>query len=77
MKKILLLLLISSVVNAEASNLTADDVFALAEANAFLTICYESPVYESLSNEKAQDLLGFQSRLLDLVKGIITMMKQL
>jgi hypothetical protein len=70
MKKLLLLLLISSVVDAEVPSSATDNVFALAEANAFLAICYESPVYESLSNEKKQDLLELRSRLLDLVKGI-------
>ena len=70
MKKLLLLLMISSVVDAEVPSPATDSVFALAEANAFLAICHESPVYESLSNEKKQDLLKLRSRLLDLVKGI-------
>ena len=46
------------------------NVYRLTEAAAVLTVCFESPLYTKLSNDKALQLHGLVIRLADLVQNI-------
>src|SRR4249920_2846465 len=46
------------------------NVYRLTEAAAVLNVCFESPPYKKLSNEKALQLQGLVIRLADLVQNV-------